>query len=78
MERTPPPPTAAAEEAAWLERWRRHEIGHLAARVEELRRRLRRRTLALGGALAVILVLTGALTILAARPLGFGLPPLLP
>ena len=69
MEPTPPPTTTATrtDEAAWLERWRQSEISHLARRVEELHRRLRRRTRALGCALGVILVLVGALAILLLR-----------
>ena len=55
---TKPPPTTPtgeepedAEDRRWVENWRAGEILH--GRIEELERRLRRRTIALGTALAV-------------------------
>jgi hypothetical protein len=73
----PEPDDAALDDAARLERWLRYQVGFLEASREELRRRLRRRTLALVwvlvGALAMILVMASAVV---ARAHGVELPPL--
>ena len=62
---SPPPRAPSASERAehdhrWLETWQRNEIRWLRNRVEELERQLRWRTITLGSALALsILVATG-------------------
>lgn len=55
------PQAGRSEAEAWTESWRRNEFSYLRDQLEELERRLRRRTVVLGGALAVSLGLTAAM-----------------